>query len=46
MGSLEIISDSHLDDCASKFNDDNDSMDEHMLNEDVTPRSHGYRTLL
>ena len=33
--SLEVISDSHLDDCASTSNDDNDSMNAHMVNEEL-----------
>ena len=33
--SLEVHSDTHLDDSASSSNDDHDSMDAHALNEEV-----------
>ena len=34
--SLEINLDSHLDDCASTFNDDHNSADAHMLNKELS----------
>ena len=34
--SLEVILDSHLDDCTSTSNNDNDSMDAHMLNDELS----------
>ena len=34
--SLEVHSDTHLDDSASSFNDGHDSMDAHALNEELS----------
>ena len=34
--SLEVNLDSHLDDCANTSNDEHDSMDAHVLNEELS----------